>query len=530
MTGSGRPARPVHVAVVGGGISGLAGAYRLRALLGPAARITLVEQSARLGGVLRTVQLAGVPVDVGAEAYLARRPEVPALAAELGLTELLVHPSVASASVRAGGRTAALPGRTVLGVPGSGARLDEVLSPAAVALVAAEREQPLDWDGTDRSVGELLRARFGDELADRLVDPLLSGVYAGRVDGLGLRPTMPALAAQLDAGARSLTAAADALLPPDVYRESGIPPGRVGDSVSSPPSPNAGESALPAHRVGALRTPPVPTPPESARPAPVFGAVRGGYQVLLDALREAAGAEVRLGYPVRELIRRSDGWRLEIGTAVDPEALDVDAVLLAVPAPALRRLLAEVAPAAAAVADAVELASPVVVALAYRRQDAAALPPTSGLLVAADEPLSAKAFTHSSRKWPHLAPAATDGLMRLRASLGRAGEAGTLRVPDEELVARVRADLATLTGITAAPVAAYVQRHGGGLPQYGVGHDELVARLEAAVAEVPRLAVAGALLHGVGVPACLATAQAAALSIVADLTRQPVASDGSMAV
>jgi oxygen-dependent protoporphyrinogen oxidase len=402
-----------------------------------------------------------------------------------------------------------------------------------VALVAAEREQPLDWDGTDRSVGELLRARFGDELADRLVDPLLSGVYAGRVDGLGLRPTMPALAAQLDAGARSLTAAADAHLPPpDLSRESGISSGRVGDSVSSPASPasQARESARPAHRVGALSTPPVPTPRESAPPAPVFGAVRGGYQVLLDSLREAAGAEIRLGYPVRELIRRPDGWRLEIGTAADPEALDVDAVLLAVPAPALRRLLAEVAPAAAAVAGAVELASPVVVALAYRAEDAAALPATSGVLVAADEPLSAKAFTHSSRKWPHLAPAATDGLMRLRASLGRAGEAGTLRVPDEELVARVRADLATLTGITAAPVAAYVQRHGGGLPQYGVGHDELVARLEAAVAEVPRLAVAGALLHGVGVPACLATAQAAALSIVADLTRQPVSSDGSMAV
>jgi len=538
-TGSGAPPRPVHVAVVGGGVSGLAGAYRLRTLLGPRARITLVEQSGRLGGVLRTVQLAGVPIDVGAEAYLARRPEVAALAAELGLAELLVHPSGASASVRAGGRTAALPGRTVLGVPGSGARLDELLSPAAVAQVAAERELPLGWDGTDRSVGELLRARFGDELADRLVDPLLSGVYAGRVDGLGLRATMPALAAQLDAGARSLTAAADTLLP-------ALPPPPAPAPAPRPasPAPTARESGLSAHRVGALSTPPTTPPPAEPAPgappasatpppaklAPVFGAVRGGYQVLLDALREAAGAEVRLGYPVRALIRRPDGWRLEIGTAVDPEALDVDAVLLAVPAPALRRLLAEVAPAAASAADAVELASPVVVALAYRPEDAAALPATSGLLVAADEPLSAKAFTHTSRKWTHLAPSATDGLVRLRASLGRAGEAATLRVPDQELVARVRADLATLTGITAAPVAAYVQRHGGGLPQYGVGHGELVARLEAAVAEVPRLSVAGALLHGVGVPACLATADAAALSIVADLTRQPVASDGSMAV
>jgi oxygen-dependent protoporphyrinogen oxidase len=263
----------------------------------------------------------------------------------------------------------------------------------------------------------------------------------------------------------------------------------------------------------------------------VFGAVRGGYRVLLDALRDAAGAEVRLGLPVRAMSRRPGGWRLEVGTAVAPEALDVDAVLLAVPAPALRRLLEREAPRAARVAGQVQLASPVVVALAYRGEDAAALPATSGLLVAADEPLAAKAFTHTARKWPHLAPEATDGLVRLRASLGRAGEpAAALRVPDEELVSRVRADLATVAGLSAAPVAVHVQRWGGGLPQYGVGHDELVGELEAAVGELPGVAVAGAMLHGVGVPACVATGQAAAAAIVADLTRRAAAPDGSMAV
>jgi oxygen-dependent protoporphyrinogen oxidase len=522
VSGAGALGRPVHVAVVGGGISGLAAAHRLRTLLGPGARITLLDRAERLGGVLRTVDLAGVPMDVGAEAFLARRPEVPALAAELGLTDRLAHPSGASAAVRAGGRTIGLPGRTVLGVPGSTARLDDLLSPHALARAGAERELALDWDGADRSVGGLLRARFGDELTDRLVDPLLSGVYAGRVDGLGLRATMPALAARLDAGATSLTAAADTLLPPEPppppgpppppSRESGVSSGRVGDSVSRDSFSAA----------------------EPARPAPVFGAVRGGYRVLLDALREAAGAEIRLGLPVRELTRRPSGWRLEVGTAIAPEALDVDAVLLAVPAPSVRRLLDTLAPRAARAAAAVELASPVVVALAYRADDAARLPASSGLLIAADEPFSAKAFTHTARKWPHLAPTATDGLVRLRASLGRAGAdldtAAELRVPDDELVARVRADLATLTGITAAPVAVHVQRWGGGLPQYGVGHGDLVGELEAAVAELPGLAVAGAMLHGVGVPACLATAQAAAARIVADLTRRAAAPGGSMAV
>jgi oxygen-dependent protoporphyrinogen oxidase len=467
------PADAPHVAVVGGGISGLSGAHRLRTLLGPHARITLIERRDRLGGVLRTVGLAGVPMDVGAEAFLARRPEVPALLAELGLAGELVHPSAAAgATVRAGGRTSPLPGRTLLGVPASDARLDGVLGAAGAAAAAGERRLPLRWEaGEDRALGPLLRQRFGDRLADRLVDPLLGGIYAGRVDDLGLRATMPALAGALDAGAPSLTAAVDRLLPA----------------------------------------------PRAAAPPPVFGALRSGYRRLVEELAQAAGTETRLGLPVRELIRRPDGWRLRIGATTDSQELDVDAVLLGVPAPALRKLLAAVAPIAATAAAAVSLASPVVVALAFRAADAADLPASSGVLIAADEPLSVKAFTHSARKWAHLTPEATDGLVRLRASLGRAGDETALRVPDEELVARARADLAALTGIAAPPVEALVQRWGGGLPQYGVGHERRVDELERAVRALPALAVAGAMLHGVGVPACIGTGRAAAERIAAGL-------------
>ena len=471
-----------HVAVVGGGIAGLAGAHRLRTLLGPDARLTLVDRAQRLGGVLRTVELAGVATDVGAEAFLARRPEVPALLNELGLADQLVHPSSASATVRAAGRTVPLPPRTMLGVPGSDAVLDGLLSPTGVAQAHAERDLPLQWSpSTDRALGAVLRERFGDELTDRLVDPLLGGVYAGRVDHLGLRATMPALAAALDTGVPTLTAATDTLLPPGVANL----PGPVASAASTPD-----------------------------RPSPVFGALRGGYRVLVDALRVAAGVDVRLGLPVRAMTRTTTGWRLEIGSASSSgpaaEPLDVDAVLLAVPAPALRKLVYGSAPAAAAALDSIQLASPIVVALAYRAQDAVSLPASSGVLIAADEPLSIKAFTHSARKWPHLSAASTDGLLRLRASLGRAGDAPALQVDDSDLVKRVRADLATLTGISAAPVAVHVQRWGGGLPQYAVGHLDAVATLERAVEGLPGVAVAGALLHGVGVPACIGTGWAAA--------------------
>jgi protoporphyrinogen/coproporphyrinogen III oxidase len=466
-----------RVAVVGAGVSGLAAAHRLRTLLGPDARITVLEQRDRTGGVLRTVDLAGMPYDVGAEAFLARRPEVPRLLGELGLAGAQVHPTPAAPSVRAAGRTVPLPGGTLLGVPTHRSRLDGLLSAAGVAAVAAEPDRPLRWNaGADVALGGLLRARFGDELADRLADPLLGGVYAGRVDALGLRATVPALAAALDAGARSLTAAADAATP--------APTGELG---------------------------------------PVFGALRGGYRVLLDALAGAAAAELRLGVAVRELARLPHGWRLTLGPANAPEPLDVDAVLLAVPAPATARLLAGVAAGPAAAAAEIELASSVVVALAYRAADAATLPPTSGALIATGEPLAVKGVTHSSTKWAHLG---ADGLVRLRASLGRYGEAGTLQVDDAELVDRVRADLGTLTGITADPVAVRVQRWGGGLPQYAPGHLDRVDRIERGLPA--GLAVAGAALHGVGVPACIGTARAAAERLAAQLDRDGASRDGSM--
>jgi oxygen-dependent protoporphyrinogen oxidase len=507
-----------RVAVVGAGIAGLAAAHRLRTLLGPGAAITLLEQRDRIGGVLRTVDLAGRPYDVGAEAFLARRPEVQALLAELGLVERLVHPTAAGASIRAAGRTVPLPGGTVLGVPTSGARLAGLLSHSGLAAAAAEPARPLAWlPGGDAALGPLLRARFGDELTDRLVDPLLGGVYAGRVDVLGLRPTMPALAAALDAGASSLTAAADAVVPPP-RGESHDPPPRVGGSNGRNGPRGTGSRGAPSNGAGAdSPTHPVETAgapsdgpagahahPGEIRDSPVFGGLRGGYRVLLDALADAAHADLRLGTTVRAIEPSATGWLLVLGPTSAPEALEVDAVVLAVPAPAVARLLRPVAPAAADAAAGVELASSVVVALAFREEDVPA-PATSGALVATGEPLSVKGVTHSSTKWAHLGG---DGFVRLRASLGRFGEAAALQADDETLIEQVVADLAVLDGIHAAPVAVHVQRWGGGLPQYAPGHVGRIATLEAGLPH--GIAVAGAALHGVGVPACVGTGRAAA--------------------
>ncbi|MBA8825710.1 oxygen-dependent protoporphyrinogen oxidase [Saccharopolyspora lacisalsi] len=470
-----------RVAVVGGGVAGLTAAHRLRRELGPEADIVVLDQADRLGGKLRTVELAGCGYDLGAEAFLARRPEVPRLAAELGLTDELVNPSSASAALRAGGARTRLPAEAVMGIPASAESARHVLSEAGVRAMHAESAlEPLRMEGADVSVGRLLRERVGDEVVERLVEPLLGGVYAGTADALGLRATVPSLAAALDAGAESITAAVRAALP-------------------------------------------TPAPDQQSKP-PVFGAFRSGYRTLIDRLSERSSARVRLGLPVRSLERSDGGWRLRVGSATGAELLDVDAVVLAVPAPSARRLLSDVVPAAAEGMGTVELASTVVVGMAL--PPGTELPDASGVLVARGEthsdgtPFTAKAFTLSDRKWPHLR--GSGGEVLLRASVGR-GDAAELRVDDDELLRRVRADLAELTGVRAEPVDTAVARWGGGLPQYGVGHLDTVAGIEEAVAGVPGLALAGATLHGVGVPACVATGEAAATEITDHLlARGPV--------
>ncbi len=335
-----------------------------------------------------------------------------------------------------------------------------MLSAAAADRVAAEPTLPPLEITDDVAVGEVLAERFGRELVDNLVEPLLGGVYAGRTDRLGLRATMPALVDALGPAGGSLTAAAARVL--------GAP---------------------------------------TASDKPVFGALRGGMGVLVEELRRQAGAEVRLGLPVRELRHAGDGWRLDVGSPGRGEVLSADAVLLAVPPPAARRLLDGVVPDAAAAYAGIEVGSMAVLSMVM--PDGVTLPDTSGVLLAVGErhadgtPFTAKAFTHTSVKWGGTP-------VRLRASIGRVGETDLLRREDADLLAAIRADLRELTGVDTAPADWTLTRWGGGLPQYGVGHTAAVSAIERAVGEVPGLEVAGAAFRGVGIPACVDSARSAA--------------------
>ncbi len=463
---------PARVAVVGGGVAGLAAAWRLRDRLGDAARITVWDSGERAGGKLRTGVVGGLAVEWGADAFVMRDPAhggdsaAVALVRRLGLE--LVHPEPAPPALLVDGALRPVPAGTLFGIPGD---------PAAVADTAPvdsgrdrDSGEPLLAADADVAVGALVRERLGDAVVDRLVDPMLGGVYAGRADDLSLAATMPSLATACRSES-TLTGAVRAALAASPRRAGG----------------------------------------------PVFGAVRGGMDRLVEALADASGAEVRLGRPVRELARAGAGWRLVVGSTRDPETVEADAVVLALPSRPAARLLQAAGEPAAAPVGVLDYASVALVTLALPAS--VTLPERSGFLVPAGEGLTIKAATFFPRKWAHLR--ADDGPSLVRASVGRYGEEEVLRLSDEALVRQAHEDLSVaLGGSLPAPVDAHVQRWGGALPQYPPGHPGRVAQARAALPATLR--VAGAGYDGVGIPACIRSGQTAADELGAVLEQSSV--------
>ncbi|MFF2951963.1 protoporphyrinogen oxidase [Kitasatospora sp. NPDC057965] len=459
-----------HVVVIGGGIAGLTAAAVLGGGAGePArARVTLVEASERLGGKLWGGEVGGVRVDLGAESMLARRPEAVELARAVGLAEQLEPPTTAKAAIWTRGALRPLPGGQVMGVPGDLAALADsgVLSPEG--LERARHEAAGEAVADDVAIGRYVADRLGREVVDRLVEPLLGGVYAGHADEISLRAAVPAL----------------------------LPLARGGGSLLDGVRELAGR-------------------PKSD--TPVFQGLRGGLGTLPAAVAAAcaeAGVELRTRTGVTALRRTADGWRVTTG---DGDTLHADAVVLAVPAPAAARLLRADAPAAAAELDGVEYAGMALVTLAFRRADLSEPPAGSGFLVPPVDGRRIKASTFSSNKWGWLERSAPDTFV-LRTSLGRLHEEEPLELDDGELVARSLADLGEAIGLTARPYDTAVTRWRAGLPQYPVGHLDRVARIRAAADRVGALALCGAAYDGVGIPACIASARVAVAGLDRVLT------------
>ncbi len=469
-----------HVVIVGGGISGLAAAFFLR---DEPVRVTVLEGSPRLGGKLSVSEVAGVAIDEGAEALLVTRPEGTGLVAEAGLGDRRVAPGTTSSAIWTLGALRPLPRRQFMGVPSDMAELARsgVLTGDGVARASQDLELPPTARDGDVPVARYIGARLGHEVVDRLVDPLLGGVYAGRSAELSFDATLPALAAASDRY-KSLAEAAGSLLP-------------------------AGDRNKPR------------------APGSMFTTLADGLGTLPAYLAKASGAEVRTASMARTLTPAGNGWRLTVGSAATAGYVDADAVILAVPARPAARLLAGLPAASAAVAALGEIgyASMAIITLAY---PGSAFPGSSlaargwsGYLVPAVDGRAVKAVTFSTVKWPHLAAASgPEPLEIVRCSVGRVGEEALLQRADEDLTALAAAELTQATGVRGAPVATRVTRWGGALPQYTVGHLDRVSRIRSSVSALPGLAVCGAAYDGVGIPACVGTARTAVGRVMAFLT------------
>jgi oxygen-dependent protoporphyrinogen oxidase len=243
---------------------------------------------------------------------------------------------------------------------------------------------------------------------------------------------------------------------------------------------------------------------------PVFAGIEGGLGLLPRTLAADPRIGARTSSTVRELARTPDGFRLTVGSARDPEAVETSRVVLATPAAPSSRLLGDVAPVASAELAGIEYASMAIVTLAVPSLDVGG---SSGFLVPPVDGRRVKAATYSFSKWAWIREASD--LRILRALLGRHREEAVLQVPDDELVAIVVAELTEATGQAIEPVDVHVQRWGGGLPQYAVGHLERVRRIRDDVARVPGLAVCGAAYGGVGIPAVIGSGREAAAQVVA---------------
>jgi oxygen-dependent protoporphyrinogen oxidase len=422
------------VGVVGAGLAGLAAA---RELLAQGLRPVLLESTSAVGGKVRASTVAGQLVDEGADSMLRRVPWGVDLAQAVGLE--VVSPATGQAAIWTD-RLVPMPAGTVMGIPTELAAVRE--------LAGDVQEASGELVSEDLSVGELVRTRLGDAVVDRLVDPLLGGVYAGKADLLSVRATLPQLWPHLATHA-SLVAAARAA--------RGNP-----------------------------------------RPGPVFAQTVGSLGLLPPALAE--GLDVRLGTTVRGLARTGDGWRLETGSTADPSYVDVEAVILAVPAAPAARLLQGQVPTEELAG--VGYASIAIVTLALDGPSPGA---GSGYLVPAVTGRTTKAVTFTSRKWGRSGPAV------VRASVGRAGEESTLQRDDAELVDIVWTELREALGAVPPLMDSRVTRWGGALPQYAPGHVDLVQRLRD---QLPAgIAVAGAAYDGVGVPAVIRSGQLAAQEI-----------------
>jgi oxygen-dependent protoporphyrinogen oxidase len=457
-------ARP-RVAVIGAGISGLATAYHLSRASGSIRPVvTVFEADTRPGGKIRTETLANMRIDVGPETVGAQPPGVSDLIAELGLAGAVVSPRVSGNYLWTRGRLRRVPAGSLFGLSERPLPLLRagLLTLPGVLRAGLDLVLPRTPLPEDPSVGQLLRPRFGSEVCDYLVEPMLAGAYSGRLDTISARATVP----EIEALARRHRSLYLALL------------GRK--RKLSPPA------------------------------GPMMYTVDGGLGRLVDALvREIP--EVRLGTPISTVEPTGTGYLVR---PVDGPAVPVDAVVLAVPTFAAADLLAGLSPDVATVLREVSYVDLMSVTLGYPAHAIGQPLDATGFLVPPAESRPLLGCTWLSAKWPHLSGQPVVPIRCLVAG-------GSAAPTDDEVVQRVHRELVAAMGLTAPPSHTLVQRWPRAIAQYTVGHPDRVARIDAAVRRLPGLHLTGAGYRGASLSRCATEARKTANAVLAGLAAGP---------
>lgn len=476
----------MQLAVVGGGLSGLTAAFYLYRVL-PEASLSLYEADDSLGGVIATERRGDWLIEHGADCFSTNPPDALGLCRDLGVEQDLIEPERQGrgAMISRGSRLLPVPAGFVLMRP---TRLSQVLRSPLLswrgkARLAAERFVKPRRDDSDESLAGFVRRRFGHETLDRLVQPLVAGIYTADAERLSMQATMPQF----------------------VRMES-----EYGSLIGARPSPTAGGSAnrsLERHssgaRYGQFRTFP-----------------EGMGRLFEDLGRALPESTIRYGSRVEAIERQEDDrWRLRIAGG---EAATFDGLLLALPAPAAAPLVARFCAGAAAELAAIPYASSAVVLLGVPTDRIARLPETFGFVVPAIDRRRILAGSFASHKFPDRAPS---GRTLIRVFIGGALQPEMLEHDDAALIQIAREELAELIGMQGEPEWAAVRRWNRAMPQYHVGHLERIARIEAEIARLPGLEIASNALHGVGIAPVVGTARRAAERL-ADALRRRTASAG----
>lgn len=483
MTNSSHPWR---LAVVGGGVSGLAVAHRLHSLL-PEAQLRLFEAGPRLGGALRTHISGDALLEFGADSFSTKLPWALELCRELGLESELIstNPQHRRAMVVCHGHLRPVPEGFVLMQP---RRFGPLLRSPILSLAGKLRVLAEPWIGApsasgamnyDESVASFGRRRLGREAYERLAEPLMAGIYVADADRLSLAATMPEF---LEAERRD---------------------GSLHRAARRAEAESNGDAASKATKAG------------SGARYESFMTLRRGMSSLIEAMAGALPAgSVRLSTPVAELSKGSDRrWRVVAGGGA---AEEFDGVILATPPSQVASLAEKWDPQLAHVAAKIEFASSVVVLLVY---SAASLPralDSFGAVVPRIEQRPIIALSFPSVKFPGRGPA---DQVPIRVFLGGALRPELPALPDEKLAVIAHGEIVALLGATGAPIETHVARWPGSMPQYHVGHLEVVGAMEHMVATHPGLQLAGNAYHGVGIPQCVHTGRAAAERLAEELTR-----------